>query len=190
MQFEILRIHHLEPSSRANGPGKRFVVWVQGCTLGCPGCFNPATFSKDGGTGMPIDRLAEQVLSQQDSIEGITISGGEPLQQIQPLSAFLKIIKKQSQLSVLVFSGFTWAEIQRISGAQAALALIDVLLAGRYQADRRLARGLSGSSNKTIHFLTERHTLRDLQSIPEAELLINPDGSITATGIDPYVRLK
>ena len=39
-------IHAIEPRSRANGPGARFVVWLQGCTLGCPGCFNPATHAR------------------------------------------------------------------------------------------------------------------------------------------------
>ena len=43
------RIHAFEPRSRANGPGARFVVWFQGCTLGCPGCFNPHLWAARGG---------------------------------------------------------------------------------------------------------------------------------------------
>jgi anaerobic ribonucleoside-triphosphate reductase activating protein len=185
---EILRVHHIEPASLVNGPGRRFVVWVQGCTLGCPGCFNPATFPKDGGIEIQIDLLADQILSQRDILDGVTISGGEPLQQIQALSGLLVTIKKYSQLSVLVFSGFTWAEIQRIPHARAFLAAVDVLLAGRYQADKRIARGLLGSSNKTAYFLSSRYSMRDLEQIPEAEVLIGRDGSIISTGIDPLSR--
>jgi len=188
MASEVLRVHHIEGSSLVNGPGKRFVVWVQGCTLSCPGCFNPATFPRDGGTGIPIDLLAKQILSQKENFEGITISGGEPLQQIKALTILLRIIRDNSQLSSLVFSGFTWPEIQRIPGIQDLLATVDILLAGRYQADKRLARGLLGSSNKTPYFLSGRYSMRDLEEIPIAEVLIGTDGSITSTGIDPLGR--
>ncbi len=188
MPAATLRIHHIEPSSQVNGPGRRFVTWVQGCTLGCPGCFNPATFPKEGGTEIAVDALIERVFANTNNIEGITISGGEPLQQIIPLTAFLKSIREKSQLSTLVFSGFTWDEIQRIPGSQEFLNTVDVLLAGRFQAKKRVARGLLGSANKTAHFLTNRYSRQDLESIPEAEILISPDGSVTATGIDPLAR--
>ena len=46
----IARIHATASASRANGPGRRFVVWFQGCTLGCAGCFNPATHAAAGPT--------------------------------------------------------------------------------------------------------------------------------------------
>jgi anaerobic ribonucleoside-triphosphate reductase activating protein len=188
MASENLLVHHIEPTSLVNGPGRRFVVWVQGCTLGCPGCFNPATFPKDGGIEIPVELLAEQILAQKDIIEGVTISGGEPLQQVQALSSLLRIIKNESQLSMLVFSGFAWDEIQRLPHSQELLTSVDILLAGRYQAEKRIARGLLGSSNKTTYFLSGRYTMRDLEEIPEAEVLIGRDGSITATGIDPFGR--
>jgi anaerobic ribonucleoside-triphosphate reductase activating protein len=190
MEQDILRVHHIEPASLANGPGRRFVIWVQGCSLGCPGCFNPDTHSAKGGARLPVLSLGEQVLAIKDWIEGITISGGEPFQLIPALIRLLQMIKQQSELSVVVFSGFTWTEIQRIPGSQNILAATDILLAGRYQAENRLARGLLGSANKTAHFLSERYTIRDLDTIPEAELFINVDGSITATGIDPFVGGK
>ena len=190
MDQDILRVHHIELASRANGPGQRFVIWVQGCSLGCPGCFNPETHSAQGGARLSVLSLAGQVLAEKYQIEGITISGGEPLQQIPALIRLLQIIRQPSGLSVLLFSGFTWAEIQRIPGSQNILAATDILLAGRYQAENRLARGLLGSANKTAHFFTGRYTMRDLETIPEAELFINIDGSITATGIDPFVGEK
>ena len=52
-----VRIHAVDPRSRANGPGVRFVVWLQGCTLGCPGCFNPATYA-ESGPETPIVEIA------------------------------------------------------------------------------------------------------------------------------------
>jgi len=49
MTGKLLNLYHYEPLSLVNGPGKRAVVWVQGCTLGCPGCFNPQTHSVAAG---------------------------------------------------------------------------------------------------------------------------------------------
>jgi anaerobic ribonucleoside-triphosphate reductase activating protein len=65
------------------------------------------------------------------------------------------------------------------------LACVDILLAGRYQAENRVAAGLLGSSNKSIHFLTRRYTPPDLETIPEAEIIIGEDGQIILSGIDP-----
>jgi anaerobic ribonucleoside-triphosphate reductase activating protein len=188
VKMHSLRIHHIEPTSSANGPGVRFVVWVQGCSLGCPACFNPETHAKTAGIDIAVDDLCRQILARSANIEGVTISGGEPLQQIDALAELLRAVKSGSSLSTLVFSGFGWSEIQRIPGSKELLPWIDVLLAGRYQANLRLARGLIGSANKTTHFLNGRYSLQDLELVPEAEVLINPDGSVALTGIDPLVR--
>jgi len=53
-----VRVHATEPRSRANGPGARFVVWMQGCTLGCPGCFNPTTHDATGGREVTVEEIA------------------------------------------------------------------------------------------------------------------------------------
>lgn len=185
MDPALLRIHHLEPSSLVNGPGQRFVIWVQGCSLGCPGCFNPYTHPITGGKLVSINQLADQISRLGEKIEGITISGGEPLQQLPALTRFLRIVKAGSDLSVVVFSGFSWAEIQRMPGSKSLLPLTDVLLAGRFIQEQRLAAGLLGSSNKSIHFLTPHYSQKDFESIPEAEIIIKNDGTIVATGIDP-----
>jgi anaerobic ribonucleoside-triphosphate reductase activating protein len=181
-----LRLHHLEPSSRVNGPGLRAVVWVQGCTLGCPGCFNPETHPEQAGFSLSVEQLVEKVI-QITGIEGITISGGEPFQQTPALAEFLKAVKANSPLSVLLFSGFTLEEIKRIPHSIEALAQVDVLVAGRYQIEKRLAHNLLGSANKQVYFLTKRYSKTDLETIPEAEILIKTNGSIISTGIDPLV---
>src|SRR5512144_1772309 len=103
---EILRIHRFEPLSRVNGPGLRSVLWSQGCALGCPGCFNPETHSFEAGERWTVDQTIEALLSMKDRVEGITLSGGEPLHQHKQLAKVLKTVRKQSNLSVLVFSGY------------------------------------------------------------------------------------
>ncbi len=181
----FLRLHAFEPFSWANGPGCRAVIWVQGCTLGCPGCYNPETHSFRGGELVEVDALFERVASLQGQIEGVTVSGGEPLQQRRALLPLLQRIRRETPLSMLVFTGYRWEEVQRMREAPLLLACIDVLIAGRYDQTQRLARDLRGSANKTVHLLTDRYTFADLQLIPVGEVWIEPNGTITLSGIDP-----
>jgi anaerobic ribonucleoside-triphosphate reductase activating protein len=181
----ILQVHAVEPRSRANGPGARFVVWLQGCTLGCPGCFNPATHAA-GGTAVTVDELLARVPAD---VEGISLSGGEPLQQAAGAAALLEAARARG-LSTLVFSGYTLAEIEQLPGGPAVLAATDVLIDGRYVAGERLARGLRGSANQRVHVLTPRHALADVETTPVAEIRIGPTGEVVLTGVDPLKRLS
>lgn len=185
MNSTHLRLHRYEPASRSNGPGLRAVVWVQGCPLACPGCFNPETHDFKGGEAWPVDRLAEQILQDKDRLEGITISGGEPAHQHRPLAHLVARIRAESRLSVLVFTGYNWDELRRFKGIEAFLSGVDVLIAGRYDQNQRVAQNLIGSANKQIHFLTDRYTQADLDQVPQAEILLSPDGEIILSGIDP-----
>jgi anaerobic ribonucleoside-triphosphate reductase activating protein len=85
----------------------------------------------------------------------------------------------------LVFTGYDWEELQQLKGIERFLAGVDVLIAGRYDASRRVAQGLIGSQNKKVHYLTGRYTPEDLQEVPPAEIVITPDGEILLSGIDP-----
>jgi anaerobic ribonucleoside-triphosphate reductase activating protein len=158
---------------------------VQGCSLGCPGCFNPETHPFGGGEIIAIETLFQRIAALQDEVEGLTISGGEPLQQRPALLALLQRIRGETSLSVLLLTGFSWAELRQMPQAEALLACLDVLIAGRYDASQRLARGLQGSANKTIHFLTNRYDMSDLQATPPAEVIITGAGELLFSGIDP-----
>ena len=179
-----LQIHRFEPVSVANGPGRRAVLWVQGCGLGCPGCFNPETHSFDAGERWTPSEAVERVLAVKD-IEGLTISGGEPAYQHRALAAMLEELRAKSGLSVLVFSGLTWEELQRVPGIEPFLSLVDVLIAGRYDHAQRIAGGLIGSANKTVHYLSDRYTPEDLARVPQAEVIVDTNGEIRLSGIDP-----
>ena len=181
---ETLRLHHFLPASRANGPGLRAVVWTQGCSLHCPGCFNPQTHPAEGGEVVAVDELFSRIVALPD-IEGITLSGGEPLQQRAAVLALLRRVRGETPLSVLVFTGYRWDELRRFPEADELLSCIDVLVAGRYADGRRVAHGLLGSSNKTVHFLTPRYTRADLDAVPEAEIVLTAEGEVLASGIDP-----
>lgn len=179
-----MRIHALLEHSRANGPGVRAVVWTQGCTLGCPGCFNPETHPKAGGEWASAVELSERIRAIP-CIEGVTISGGEPLQQLAPLTQLLRRLRQSTSLSSVVFTGFEPDEIYRLPGHEALLAQIDVLIAGRYRQEQRFAAGLRGSANKQLLFFSNRYSPQDFEQLPEAEIIIDTDGQVTLSGINP-----
>jgi anaerobic ribonucleoside-triphosphate reductase activating protein len=182
-----VRIHAIEPRSRANGPGARFVVWLQGCTLGCPGCFNPTTHDARGGRELAVAEIASQ-LEATPGIEGISLSGGEPLQQADAAVALLDAARALG-LSTLAFSGHTLDEIRTLPHGPAVLDRLDVLIDGRYVAGERLATGLRGSANQRIHVLTSRYQLADVEATPIAEIRIAPGGDVVLTGVNP-LKLK
>jgi anaerobic ribonucleoside-triphosphate reductase activating protein len=183
-----VRIHAFEPRSRANGPGARFVVWFQGCTLGCPGCFNPTTHDAAGGRRVPLDELIGELARARPGIEGLSLSGGEPLQQPDAARALLDAARALG-LSTLAFSGYAIDEIRGLPGGPDVLARLDVLIDGRYVARDRLATGLRGSANQQIQLLTGRYARADVEATPVAEIRIGPTGEVVLTGVDP-LRLK
>jgi anaerobic ribonucleoside-triphosphate reductase activating protein len=101
------------------------------------------------------------------------------------LTGLLARVKSSTALGVVIFTGFEWDEIQSMPGQEQFLACVDALITGRYRAEVRLARGLRGSANKNIHLLTQRYSAGEFETIPEAELIIFPDGSLQASGIAP-----
>lgn len=183
------RIHAFEPRSRANGPGARFVVWFQGCTLGCPGCFNPTTHDTAGGRLVALDELVDELTrAAHAGSDGLSLSGGEPLQQPEAARALLDAARALG-LSTLAFSGYTLAEIRALPGGPEVLARLDILIDGRYVAPERLATGLRGSANQRIQLLTGRHTRAEVEATPVAEIRIGPTGDVILTGVDP-LKLK
>lgn len=179
-----LRIHAFEPYSAANGPGTRAVVWVQGCTLGCPGCFNPQTHGRGGGE-TTVDDLVDRILGLGDRIEGVTVSGGEPLQQRRAVLGLLGRLRAETPLSTILLTGYAWPEVVRMPDLDVLRGCLDVLVAGRYEQALRVGRGLRGSANKTVHLFTDRYTVDDLDAVPEAEVIISPTGQVVLTGVDP-----
>lgn len=176
------RVHAVEPASRANGPGIRAVIWFQGCPLHCPGCFNPESHDPGGGREMDTGVLAHDILSGAQGVEGVSFSGGEPFEQP---GALLELVSRfqTAGLTVLVFSGRTLADLQGNPPAAEILKHTDVLVAGPYLRERHCGRGLLGSSNQKIHFLTDRYHPRDFTDLPGSEVILHGDGTITMTGI-------
>lgn len=186
-----IRMHSFVASSRVNGPGSRAVIWFQGCTLNCPGCYNPETHPANEDRFSTIPGLVEKVgeCAQYLHIEGVTLSGGEPFQQKEALFKLLAALRAaHPALSIVLFTGYTSQEvIDQCSVAELRILLTccDVMIAGRYNQQARVASGLTASANKVFHFYSDRYTARDFEPIPQSEVTIGPDGQITITGINP-----
>ena len=181
-----LRVHNRLSSSRANGPGKRAVIWVQGCSLGCPGCYNPETHEGDAGNEVDVDELIDWLEASVVAVEGVSVSGGEPLEQAAALRALVEGLRERlPELSILIFSGFKLTEIEKLQDGPEILALTDVLIDGRYVSKLHNGAELRGSNNQGICCLTDRYTVADVEATPATEVSIAPDGSVILTGVSP-----
>lgn len=178
--------------SMREGPGIRYVIWVQGCSLKCKGCFNPHFWSQHGGSSRDIDSLLHEVIAARikfPEIEGVTFLGGEPFEQPEALADLSQKLKKLD-FSIMVFSGYTLAELkdEKSSHYESRLNFlnsIDLLVDGRYQQDNvDIDRPWVGSKNQEFHFLTERYSKETLfNSVKDGlEITVLNSGEVQING--------
>ena len=151
--------------TEAEGPGKRYALWFQGCPLRCPGCCNPEYLPFKGGTTRTVDDLIGEIEKsrEQNGVEGITLLGGEPFAHAEPAAALAAAAHARG-LSVMVFSGFTIEHLRTIIDPYTAglLAHTDILVDGPYLREQPdTARRWIGSTNQRIHFLSDRYQADD-----------------------------
>ena len=170
MDLPINNICH----SRINGPGNRLVIWVQGCKFHCKGCFNPETHPYTKDYMMDVVSLA-RMINEDKEIEGVTFSGGEPLDYPNELYTLLSEI--DSKLTSIIFSGYQWEEIKTKRNLLKVLALADLSIVGRY--DCKLPHPYLG---KKFIVTSNRINLELFKPNQIVEYVVNGN-SITKTGI-------
>ena len=100
------RVHSIESFGTVDGPGIRFVVFLKGCNLRCLYCHNPDTWSGENATMMSVDEIFEKYQGVKEFITGgITVTGGEPLLQMDFLIEFFKKCKEENVHTCLDTSG-------------------------------------------------------------------------------------
>lgn len=156
-----LRLALVVPCTEAEGPGRRFAIWAQGCPLRCPGCCNPELFDAAGGTEWSVDALAARILATP-GIEGLTLLGGEPVAQAAGFAKLCRSVR-QAGLTTVLFTGYTLAELSGMGpDVQALLARTDVVIDGRFDRARpETRRRWIGSANQTVTFLSDRYRASD-----------------------------
>jgi anaerobic ribonucleoside-triphosphate reductase activating protein len=192
-------VHGFVPVSRANGPGRRAVLWFQGCTLNCPGCFNQASHSFEGAPADDDDAsdIIRRVLALHHAggIEGLTFSGGEPMQQASSVLELIGRLREAgaTPLSVGMFTGYTLHEMERgryftfedcrdkVETWRLIRAGLDFAVMGRYNQLESSALPLRSSRNQRLHLFTTRYQQGDFAE-PIVEVSIEQDGLTTITG--------
>jgi anaerobic ribonucleoside-triphosphate reductase activating protein len=175
-----LRVHSRMESSEVNGPGRRAVIWLQGCSLHCRGCWNPGTHPGAAGSDWDVQLLGAWIesLCKAAGISGITISGGEPMEQAPGLTEFLESIRCEiPTLSIGLFSGYSEAELNRggfrcfpdatTEGKRAlwrrVVRTLDFAVLGRFNASLPSDDSMVTSKNQLLRMYGNRHSFADFE---------------------------
>jgi anaerobic ribonucleoside-triphosphate reductase activating protein len=178
----LVQVVRIEPATSAEGPGVRWAIWVQGCSIGCAGCCNPHTWAFRDDEGVSVTDLIGQMLDAP--VEGITLLGGEPFDQA-PALAVLGEAAQRAGRGVMTFSGYRYETLQQPRpGWTELLSVTDLLVDGPYLSQRRDdVRPWVGSTNQRFIHLTDRYRSLDLGSERDrVELRIRRDGTVTVNG--------
>lgn len=139
------------------GPGKRIGLWVQGCSLRCEGCMSPDLAGREEKNRRDVEKVFKEIISLCQGHVGLTVTGGEPFEQPSSLAALLKKIRKHTNLDLLIYSGYTLKEIMQGSKAMRdLLKQADFLIDGRYRHELPTRKIWRGSSNQSMHILSQR----------------------------------
>lgn len=147
-----MRYGQIRPYDTANGPGIRTSVFFTGCTHGCFGCFNEEYQSFQAGN--PFTKKEEVLILsylKRKEISGLTILGGEPMQQnAKEMIDFLSSVKEVSK-DIWVYSGYTFEEIMACPAKKGILSFCDVLVDGKFiHSLKNLNLRFRGSENQRI----------------------------------------
>lgn len=147
-----MNIHSLESFGTVDGPGVRFVVFLQGCPLRCLFCHNPDTW--EAGRKVPYEwtpqELLDEVLRYKSFIKsgGVTCTGGEPLVQARELAEFFRLCHEKGLHTCLDTSGAVWNEHVREVLVHTDLVMLDIKALDE-DLHRRLT-GLSRANNQQM----------------------------------------
>ena len=134
-------------NSTVDGPGIRYVIWTQGCPHHCFQCHNPMTHSSNGGYWKKMDEILEEIVSLEYH-SGITLSGGEPFEQVDKLLYLLDHLPEH--LSVWCYTGYTFEQLMKDERKKKMLEKIDVLVDGRFDVRKKTRKRFKGSDNQRI----------------------------------------
>ena len=136
----------------ANGPGIRVSIFVTGCSHNCYNCFNKEYQDFNYGK-VWTDETTEVLLSylKKDQIKGLSVLGGEPMENTKELSPIIDIVRKNIDKSIWLWSGYTFEEIIKDEDMKNLLEKVDILVDGKFiERLKNLKLKFRGSSNQRI----------------------------------------
>ena len=141
--MELLRIIGIYPETISDGYGLRYAIYFAGCAHRYPRRGEPLTVER-----------AETIcaaIAANPILDGVTLSGGDPLLQPEAMAAFLRLVKERTGQNVWCYTGYTLEECLADPARRECLRWIDTLVDGRYvEALRDLSLDFRGSSNQRI----------------------------------------
>lgn len=151
MQSSDFRCAGFTDESVVDGPGLRAVIFFQGCPHHCPGCHNPQTWNFQGGQPVSVESVWEDI-SLHPLLQGITLSGGEPLSQPKAARFFAEKAKERGW-DVMLFTGYTWEDLLADPDPDVGtlLAHVDILVDGKFiESERDGSLMYRGSRNQRV----------------------------------------
>lgn len=190
-----LNVGMIIPCTEAEGPGRRFALWVQGCPMRCPGCCNPEYLEFVDNKPTPVAEVFAQLIAarDRDGVEGVTFLGGEPFSQAEAL-AELAALTRQAGLTVMIFIGYTLKALRSMDkpGVAALLAQTDLLVDGPFMQDALdRERRWIGSTNQRPYALTDAYLdlVNDWDTSPETLEIRVVNGRLVVNG-SPFLLDK
>jgi len=195
----MFRIGKYLISHYVNGPGKRFVIWFQGCPFRCKGCFNPEFWDENGGECMDVKDMIHLILNADavEKLDGVTFTGGEPFMQAKNILPLAREIKSNG-LSIVSYTGYLLQDILNgnVPYGNELIKYIDILIDGKFIEEEKAPLIWRGSRNQKVYFLTDRYKYLEkfvnIEGEKEMEILVGED-KITTTGmidLELWERLK
>lgn len=179
------------------GPGRRIGIWFQGCSIRCQGCISADTWGP-GHRRLSLEQLLEQITPWLHEADGVTISGGEPFDQLDALRSLLEGLRRLSELDILVYSGYSLEQLNE--PLLQTKGLIDALISDPYIEALSQTMAFRGSDNQRLSLLTPlgRARLGQYERLLEPtdkalDLMFDENGSVWMAGIprrDDLLRLR
>lgn len=148
------KVHSLESFGAADGPGVRYVIFLQGCRMRCQFCHNPDTWEEQGGTIYTAEELLSKALRYRNywgTEGGVTVSGGEPLLQMDFLLEFFALAKEKGIHTVLDTAGQPFTREEPFFGKlEELMKVTDLLLLDLKEMNPERHRRLTGRENDNI----------------------------------------
>ena len=144
--MESLRILAIYPETISDGYGLRYAIYFAGCAHRCPGCHNPESHDPRQGEPLTGER-AEAIcaaIAANPILDGVTLSGGDPLLRPEAMAAFLRLVKERTGQNVWCYTGYTLEECLADPARRECLRWIDTLVDGRYVERCAICRSISG----------------------------------------------
>lgn len=153
-----LRINGIIQESIVDGPGIRYVIFVQGCPHHCPGCHNPQTHDFEGGTDADTEEILSEI-RENPLLRGVTFSGGEPFCQPSVLARMARTVHAEG-LDVVTYTGYLYEQLEEMAARDKEIENLlketDILIDGPFLiAERDLSLLFRGSRNQRILNLKE-----------------------------------